>query len=559
MAESKRIETQITRVSEWVAGLRYEDLPDSVITLAKVQILDILAAVCAGARCETGIRIRKAIEQTASPGPCTALPDGHRLSLFDVVYLHTALANALELDNLVFMGHVGQSTVSVPLALAEMLRVDAKTALVAQVAAVEVAGRMGAYFAAGPQQGHMRAYLHRTAGAVAASKIIGLDRDHTAQALAIALSMPEFPLYPAAYSPDTKVLCTSAPSVEGIRAAFFAAEGIDAALDVLEHPIGFWAYLSHLKSVPQVWVRVGKTWSLAALSSKFYAACAYAQGPVAASVQLRDAHAGPLEPDSIDEVLVDVPITTLAMESISVPHLGAGVTPVNTHFSTRRSVAATLIYGPLTGDFFAPGVFDSRKLQIEDLARKVRLRNDWGLSIDLIRGIDDALDGAGKPGPFGMSQTRRTFGKFKEAIGSQRLFTVPDVLAILRLPAPDRNYLLRRISRGFRAGLPFLNATDREGYVSYERDLSKFHFRQSGRVEVRLKDGKALMGECRVPPGFAGDPDREKRVEQKFMREAAPVCGRSAAEEIMRMVYSLPDSHIDTILRKLCRKIDSVS
>lgn len=352
MGTADKIDTQITRVGDWVAGLRYEDVPEPIIALAKLQILNILGGICAGARSTAGIRIGRAISRTALPGPCTVLPHGEHISVLDAVYLHAALANALELDDLVYMGHVGQSTVSVPVALAEMLGADAKTMLLAQVAAVEISGRMGAYFATGPQQGHMRAYLHRTAGAVAASKILGLDGNRTALALAIALSMPEFPLYPAAYSPDTKVLCTSAPSVEGVRAAFFAAEGLDAALDILEHPVGFWAYLSYLKAVPQVWAHVGETWSLSTLSCKIHAACAYAQGPVAAALHAFEN--GPLDPDSIERVRAYVPITTLALESISSPHLGAGVTPVNTNFSTRRSVAATLIQGPLTGNSFTP-------------------------------------------------------------------------------------------------------------------------------------------------------------------------------------------------------------
>lgn len=549
---AERIKTQIIRLGEWVAGLRYNDLPAFVIDLAKLQILDILAAISAGSRSTAGLRIREAVLRTASPGPCTMLPDGERVSLFDAIYLHAGLANALELDNLVFMGHVGQSTVAVPLALAEYLGVDAKTVLLAQVAAVEASGRMGAYFATGPQQGHMRAYLHRTAGAVAASKMLGLSAEKTALALAIALSMPEFPLYPAAYSADTKVLCTCAPSVEGVRAAFLAASGLDAALDVLEHPLGFWAYLSYLRAVPDVWAHIGETWALSALSCKIYAACAYAQGPVAAALPVL--RQGPLDPDSIDRVLVRVPITTLAMESISSPHLGAGVTPVNTHFSTRRSVAATLLHGPLTGDFFTPAVFDRWRTGIERLAPKIALKNDWGMSVDLIRGIDDALEGAGKPGPFGMSQTRRTFGKFKEAIGSQRLFTLPDILAIARLPRSERNYLLKRILRGVRSGLPFPSSAARESYVSFEHDLSRFEFRQSGGIEVILKDGSVLEGECRVPPGFAGDPDRAARVERKFIRETAPLCGEEAAAGALAGIRALPDSPIGPLLRALGRK-----
>jgi hypothetical protein len=43
------IKTKITRVNMWVDDLWYADLPDSVITLAKLQILNILAVICAGA------------------------------------------------------------------------------------------------------------------------------------------------------------------------------------------------------------------------------------------------------------------------------------------------------------------------------------------------------------------------------------------------------------------------------------------------------------------------------------------------------------------------------
>ena len=116
-------------------------------------MLDIVAAIFAGSRTLFAGPIKRALERTATPGPCTILPDGQRVSVMDAIYLHSALANTIELDNLVFMGHVGQSAVTVPLALGEMLGVDSRSVLLGQIAACEVAGRMGAYFAIGPQQG----------------------------------------------------------------------------------------------------------------------------------------------------------------------------------------------------------------------------------------------------------------------------------------------------------------------------------------------------------------------------------------------------------------------
>jgi hypothetical protein len=73
-------------------------------------------------------------------------------------------------------------------------------------------------------------------------------------------------------------------------------------------------------------------------------------------------------------------------------------------------------------------------------------------------------------------------------------------------------------------------------------------------VEIFLKNGSVLGGECRVPPGFAGDPDRAARVEEKFIRETAPLCGGAAAAEALEKIQALPASPIGPILASLSRK-----
>ena len=536
----REMKTQVERVAEWIVDLRFSDIPENAISLAKLQILDLIAAICAGSTSLGGKRVRQCVERTCAHGPCTVIPDGDALSIFDAVYLHAALANALELDNLVFMGHVSQSAVSVPLALGQDLDADGKDLLTAQIAAVEVAGRMGAHLASGPQQGHMRTYLHLVAAATAASRLLRLSVQETATALAIALSMPEFPLYPAVFSPDTKIVCTSAPAVAGIRAAFLAAAGLDAARDIVEHAAGFIRHFSYATTVPDLWARIGRTWSIFALSSKNSAACAYAQGPVAAALDL--ASSGDISIDLITEVEIHAPLTTVVMESFSASHLGADITPVNTNFSTRRSVSAALHSGNLDGSFFDADSFSTNASHIKSIYGKTRLIHDWGMTVDLIRGMDDAIEGAGRPGVFGMNQTHKTLKNFHREFGSERPPGWRSLPGLTGLTAEDRNYLFTRYWRGLRAYLPFTGGkAERDGYVAFEKDLSRLSFRQAGRVVVKHRDGTTHSAQCRVPPGFAGDPSRESTIRTKYDRETSRIVGKARTQTIRDAVDSLPD------------------
>ena len=77
--------------------------------------------------------------------------------------------------------------------------------------------------------------------------------------------------------------------------------------------------------------------------------------------------------------------------------------------------------------------------------------------------------------------------------------------------------------------MPFLGGSEaRTRYRSREYDLSRLAMRLAGRVQIFLRDGRILVDECRIPPGFAGDTDREQRMRDKFRREGGAVLGPRA-------------------------------
>jgi len=543
--------TQIQQVSTWISDLRYEHIPDDVIYFSKLQLLDCVSAICAGSLTDVGIKLKAALKTAESGGPFTLFPCGESWSLDNTLYYHSAMINSLELDNFLYMGHVGQSAVSVPLAIGQKLNTTGKELILAMVSAAEVAGRLAANLVIGPMQGHMRSFIHRAGSATAASKIYGYDETITAQAIAIALSMPEHPLYPACFSPDTKVICTSSPTVEGVKAAFMAAQGMDGPLDIVENPVGFYKTFSYNKYMPEIWKWLGETWTLRSLSIKNFAICGYAQGSVNAAIQLKKNYSFSL--DEISRINVYVPIVTVVMEKFSKPHFGAGITPVNTHFSTIRSVAATLIYGEITGNFYRAGTFEPKALEIQKLVDRIYLQHDWQLTILSMRGIDAGLANAGKPGFMSLGGSSTTFDQFKKAFGSRPLLQWKDLKELSKIPWKDLRYFARRYLKSISIlKLKSLRNTDKD--FSHEGDLGQMRFNISGRVELIYPDGKKVSETCVLPPGFSNDPERDKLVQNKFMREATPVWGEAKSLRIMKMILDIENHTV----AQLCNEIKSV-
>ena len=198
--------TVIEDVADWVSGLSYDDIPPRVLELARNQVISVLGAIYAGAGCAGGKAVIDTVEKLGGEGPCTVYPGGERRPFYDALLQNCSLSMALDYDDYLFLGHTGHSAVLVPLAMAEMRGVDMRTVLAAQVAANEVAGRLGGTVVLGPHNGQMWAHIHLLGAAAAASKILGLDQQRTADALGIALAEPVYPLFPAFMGPQSKLL-----------------------------------------------------------------------------------------------------------------------------------------------------------------------------------------------------------------------------------------------------------------------------------------------------------------------------------------------------------------
>lgn len=535
---------QLEEAAEWAVGFDLASAPDDVVELSRLQIANILAAILAGSRCTAGRKTWVALRATLTPGPCTLVPHGIKASLWDALYLHAVYANALELDDFHYRGHLGPAVVVAPLAIAEAGRIDGRAMLRAQVAANEVTGRLGWAVNAEIRHGHQRSYLLRFASATAAGLLLGLDARRLAHAMAIAMTQPENPLHPGMFSPETKALSAASSVVEGVRAAHLAAEGFTAALDILEHPAGFYRQFTMQQQTPSPFVQLGEAWSTHALSFKRYAACAYAAGAVDAARAIRADPA--FDVMAVERIEVASSMPALIMERLAAPHEPGVLTPVNVQFSILRSVAYALWQGDIRGPSFLPAAFAQAVEPIRALAARATLVHDWTYTLHQLKGLDAGLRHGGGRRSADMIHFYRTSGEFRRIFGSARAIGPGDLVRLLKLPSADWQFFARRWWRS--ASSHFRAAAGRaEVDVRPLGDLRRLAFCMGGRVTVVLRGGTTLVAERIVPSGMAGDPDRAAVVQEKLAVEATAVIGAARARALWDAIMSINDASAVTL------------
>ncbi len=205
--------------------------------------------------------------------------------------------------------------------------------------------------------------------------------------------------------------------------------------------------------------------------------------------------------------------------------------------STRRSVALAMLVGAPQGKHFAAGRLQAMAADIRALAQRVELQHQWHHTIDMLRGIDAAIDHPGRPGIYGMGEAHETMERFKAAFDTPSAVSLRDIPALWSLPDGGGAYLLRRYAVGLRARLPFVGGQKaRARYVSRETDLTRLCYRFASQVVVQLDDGRRLSHEVSLPAGFAGDPDRVSVAAAKLTREVAEVSNATHARELLAVL-----------------------
>jgi 2-methylcitrate dehydratase PrpD len=253
----------VTRtLAEFVAGLRYEDLPAGTVANAKEQLKSSIGAIYAGSRMAPGRKFAAAVRGFGDRAEATALGRRpFRTSARHAALLNSVHAQVLEWEDWTTLAHSGACVIPTALAAGELSRASGKQLITAIVAGNEVLARTGHVLTDVLHTGNGLA-AHQIETPLIAGKLLGLDAGRLQDALGVACTQPQGTAIPA-WTADAKGLLTGWPVLTGVEAAQYAAAGISGRRDILENPAGYAYRVAEIPSPSRLGEMIdglGETW-----------------------------------------------------------------------------------------------------------------------------------------------------------------------------------------------------------------------------------------------------------------------------------------------------------
>ncbi|MBN1179406.1 MAG: MmgE/PrpD family protein, partial [Anaerolineae bacterium] len=354
-----------TRIAEFVAMVRWDDLPDPVRWKARMALVDNLGATLPGTLTHVS-QIAADWAATAWPGDAsTILLHAKKASPAGAAFANGCAANGVDIDDSAryAYGHAGAQLFPAALALAEALGLGGERLLAALVAGYEVAHRIGHCW-------HDHHAVYQACGswgsvacAAVAANLLGLTPEQARHALGIAeYHSPNAPMIRDVDAPGMVKHAIGWAAMSGIIAAQLAARGFTGIPTLLS----FDQYQEWAGGIGEDYLMVdGVAWK-----AQGYACCGWAHAAVEGAQRLAREHA--ICPEMISRIRVEV------FEEAT--HLGTRLptTTEEAQFNMAWPIAAILVDGEV-----GPGQTLERRLDdphIRSLARKVEVEESEELN-----------------------------------------------------------------------------------------------------------------------------------------------------------------------------------
>jgi 2-methylcitrate dehydratase PrpD len=358
-----------------VRGIRYEELPDEALEVARHCLLDYLGVTLAGAREPlTEILVGEvALGEGSTQAGLIGRPE--RATRQTAALVNGAAGHALDFDD-THTGMGGHPTVPVLPALLALVEgsgasgrdVTGRELLAALVAGIELECRLGMLVGAG----HYAAGFHATGtlgsfgAAAACAHLLGLDEAGWLSAMGLAGTQAAG--LKSGFGTMAKPLHAGRAAAAGLLAATLARAGFTAQPAVLEVAQGFAA--THACAEPTLAALERQPSHLLIRDTlfKYHAACYLTHAAIEAAAELRREHA--LDPEKITAVEIEVNPVLFGVCNILEPTTG-----LEGKFSLRATTALALL-GEDTRD---PATFSDTKLRESGLvALRDRIRVSAG-------------------------------------------------------------------------------------------------------------------------------------------------------------------------------------
>jgi 2-methylcitrate dehydratase PrpD len=297
------------QLAEFVAGLSLDSLPPEVVEKAHCCLLNGLGVAMA-AHDSPSARLADATARDLSgeSGRSTAILSGAKLAPASAAFANAVLFNSRnQSDSYHTATHFGPTVIPSALAIAETYGGSGRALLEAVIAGYEVAGAIG--------KDHVNVCVDRGwrgspmfggfGSAAAASKLLGLDAEQTANALGFAACFAAGNVECIIAKSQEAQFEMGQSSMTGVMSAQLARHGGRAAPTAIEGQAGFLnLYPRTTEFQDRITAELGRTFEIMEVTFKRYPVSMIAQAPVHLAVQV--ARERPFPVDAIESVLIEL-------------------------------------------------------------------------------------------------------------------------------------------------------------------------------------------------------------------------------------------------------------
>lgn len=297
------------RIAEYVASLKYEDLPREVIAKAKDCVRDHLGCVLGSHPFEESRMMAEWVGELGDRKESTVLGWGLKTSCRHAALANGYFAEVLEAQDGVTYGNNHPASVVLPasLAAAEQLKSGGKEFLTAVVAGYEVMNRIAASLPPEKSVGFMKTGTTGTlAASVAVGKLLGLNAAQLVDALGIAGFILPISSRESMWGPTIKPFVGGQAAKAGVEAALLARKGFTGCQETFAGTapryLGFCNLVSREPVLDELTKGLGERYTILDVYFKPYAACRLSHSAIEATLGLVEDNG--IVPESIERIEV---------------------------------------------------------------------------------------------------------------------------------------------------------------------------------------------------------------------------------------------------------------
>ncbi|MDE2405090.1 MAG: MmgE/PrpD family protein [Sphingomonadales bacterium] len=365
-------------IGRFSADVQLANVPEPVVTRAKLHILDALGLGLAATVEEFGVTSRAGIAAMAAPGPCSTILGAEGWAARDAALLNAILVHGLDFDDTHLASIIHPTCTALPaaLALAEERDLSGAELLAGFLAGAELGIRIGGAVRGGFHHVgyHASGVVSHFASAVTAGRLLGLTAEQITAAQGIVGSTASGIQVFLEEGAWTKRFHPGWGAVAGITAAHLAQAGFKGPTRPYEGKFGL--FDTHLQGhagdvdLDELTDGLGRDWRFGETALKPYPVCHFIHGCADAAIALHGEIGG------VEIVGVDAFLAQPTLHIVCEP-AEAKERPGNDYeakFSAQFVTAWCLLYGRFgLPDLLPAALADERA---RDLATRVKCHAD---------------------------------------------------------------------------------------------------------------------------------------------------------------------------------------